>query len=205
MQVLPQGDLQQNGINQMKINSGVGTLVLYDSENLAIPVRPDNTHYIVDKIDMPQLREAIEREYPTLGMDFIVFSKRLTDNSSRASKITSFFKFLYSSGFDIISKAVTTRKRFIKLASGESVLYHYEKCDLDTDMIKVIDEKAHLYQHIILVSGDDDMLPALLNARDNFGVRITAISHKESMSSSFRNIDNIYIDELLARRDEHAS
>ena len=195
---------QQSGIRTMLVNNGVGTLVLYDSENLAIPVRPDRTHYIIDKIDMIHLREAIEREFPSLGIDFLVFSKRLIDGTPRANKMTNFFKFLYSTGFDIVSKIVTTRKRFVKLKSGETVLYHYEKCDLDTDIIKVINEKSWMYQHIILVSGDDDMLPALLNARDDFGVRITCVSHKESMSSSFKEIDYIYVDELLSKKEKNA-
>lgn len=184
----------------MKTNSKSGTLVLYDSENMTTPVRPDHSHYIIDKIDVLLLREMIEKEFPSLGIDFVFFGKRLSDQDVRGLKIQSFFKFLYSTGFDIVSKFVSRKQRFIKLQTGETVLYHYEKCDLDTEMVDMIHKNAHLYEHIILVSGDDDMLPALLRARDNFGTRITAISHRESMSNSFSQIENLYIDELLSRK-----
>ena len=189
----------------MKLNSRVGTLVLYDSENVATPVRPDSTHYIVDKVDVLQLRESIAKEYPSLGIDFVVFNKRFTDKSNRSKSILGFFKFLYGAGFEVVSKAVTTKKRFVKLASGENVLYHYEKCDLDTDIIEMMDEISELYEHIILVSGDDDMMPALLRARDIHGARISVISHRESMSSSFKDIDYKFIDEIMSHKtkDQH--
>jgi uncharacterized LabA/DUF88 family protein len=180
--------------------SRFGTLVLYDVENLKTPLSRKKGAYIVSRVDLLEVREAIRKTLPSTHFNDIVFVKSYHKSDKRWAKNNRFFDFLRNKGFEVEEK-ITKKSKNVIVKDGKKFVYTYEECDMDANIIHNILTLGSKYSTIILLSGDDDMYNSLKYAEDN-GTEIVVIAHMENMSDRMKEFDNIFLHDLLDRENE---
>ncbi len=177
-----------------------GTLVLYDVENLKTPLNVKKGDYIISRVDLLEVRESIRKTLKSVHFNDIVFVKSYHKSDKRWSKNNRFFDFLRNKKFEVEEK-ITKKAKNVITTGGKRVVYTYEECDMDANIIHSILTLGREYEKIILLSGDDDMYSSLKYAQENFNSDITVIAHRENMSEKMKEFEYIYLDQLLDNRN----
>lgn len=176
--------------------SKLGTLVLYDSENMKVPSYKKEEH-LVFRIDMKLLRDKICERFNDVSYHFIAFSKRYPKRNDKRNKvIDQHNEMLRTIGFTIVEKT-SSKKSNVIIEDGARRVYEYEECDMDGEIIHTIHTLGPIYSRVILLSGDKDMKTSLDYIREHYGVEIWVISHKERLSNEYSDSNVIELHELL--------
>lgn len=178
--------------------SKLGTLVLYDVENLKTPLNRKKGDYIVSRVDLLEVKESIRRVLDSVHFQDIAFVKSYHHSDHRYQKNQRFFDFLRNKGFEVEEKQTKKAKNVVS-SKGERFVYSYEECDMDANIIHSMLTLGRDYDRVILLSGDDDMYNSLKFLQDEFKTDIIVMAHKENMSEKMKTFEHIYLHELLER------
>jgi uncharacterized LabA/DUF88 family protein len=179
--------------------SGFGTLFLYDSENMKVPMLQSDD-YEVPRINIEELTNRLRKRFRDTHHHFISFGRRyFGENNKRNEPIDRYNKRLRSMHYSIVEKDARIKKNTV-VVDGKRITYKYEDCDMDGEIIHIIHTLGKDYSRVVLISGDGDMKPSLDYIHDTFGVEIWIVSHKETVSNKYKKENNVLtIKELLAK------
>ena len=180
----------------------LGTLVLFDMENLKTPIRNISKDYSLPKIDALLIKEALQKTIFDTHYHFVAFVKNYRTVDKRYQKNIKFIDFLKSQGFEVISKIVSTSINRVKI-KGQNKIYSYEECDMDAEIVHTIHSIGKYYSRIILFSGDSDMKSSLDYVAEEHNTEIVIVSHKEHLSNKYKDYRCIYLHELMDDRYVH--
>ena len=169
-----------------------GTLVLYDSENMKVPVKKSaKTGYTVPKVDMKTLTGKILARFPDTHYSFVAFSKTYhSDKDPRIAASNRFKKTLEDLGYFVVEK-VTTTKSEVAIRNGRKVINLYEECDMDGEIIHYMHTVGKNFGRVILISGDSDMKPTIDHLISEYMVEVWIISHSENLSRKYIDENNV--------------
>ncbi len=176
----------------------MATLVLYDAENIKVPVFSGKKRYRQGRVNMKSLFEKIKNRFQDCDFNFISFQKKYRDTDKiRAAKTQSFNDKLSYLNIGIVEKEISTGVSSTVI-DGEEKSYTYEECDMDGEIIHEILTNGIHYSRIILISGDSDMKKSLTYMMNRYGTEVCIIAHRENMSKKYgEEFTTIYLDELL--------
>ena len=178
--------------------SKLGTLVLYDMENLKTPLNRKKDDYILSRVDLLEVRESIRRVFDSVHYNDIAFVKAYHHSDKRSGKNSRFFDFLRNKGFEVEEKITKKGNNIIEI-KGKKLVYSYEECDMDANIIHSILTLGRDYARVILLSGDDDMYNSLKFLQDELGTEVIVVAHKENMSNTMKGFRHMYLHELIDR------
>lgn len=179
-----------------------GTLFLYDSENMKVPVKEQN-NYEVPRVNIEKLTELLKHRFMDTHNHFISFGKRYYgEDNKRNQPIDRYNKRLEKLQYTIIEKNARVKSNTVT-SNGERMTYQYEDCDMDANIIHVIHTIGKDYSRVVLISGDSDMKQALEYIRDEYSVEIWVVSHKENLSHEYNNNNVITIGELFKQETKN--
>ena len=190
----------------MSLQPKHGTLVLYDSENIKVPIqKAGKSKYIIPRVNMKSLTESIRKRFHDTHYNFISFGKKYHKGDVERNKgILKFNETLTSLGYSIVEKIVSLNKNIV-IEDGVKKLHYYEECDMDGEIIHTIHTIGKLYSRVIMVSGDNDMKCALDYIRDVYGVEVWIIAHAENLSNSYKEENNTIELHKLLNKEKHAN
>ena len=178
--------------------SKLGTLVLYDVENLKTPLDTKKGSYVLSRVDLLEVKESLRRVLDSVHFHDIAFVRAYHKSDKRHGKNHRFFDFLRIKGFEVEEK-ITKKAKNTVVSNGEKFVYSYEECDMDANIIHSMMTIGKDYSRIVLLSGDDDMYNSLKYMQDTLGTEIIVIAHKENMSEQMKNFSHMYLHELVDR------
>ncbi len=180
-----------------------GTLVLYDSENISIPIKKGYNYKVV-KVDIKLMTAKILDTFPDTHHSFIAFNKTYYNKKDKRILATNRFKeTLMRLGYIVIEKVTNTKKEVVRV-DGISKIHSYEECDMDGEIIHYIHTLGKSFSRIVLISGDSDMEPALKHIREEYGIEVWIISHIENMSNIYKdNYNTMGLDKLMYKGGEN--
>lgn len=175
----------------------LGTLVLYDSENMKVS-RLVKNKYVVPYYSMDVFTERIKRFFNDADYDFVSFGKRNVEyGKTKIQKLDKHNENLIRLGYEVIEKSIIKKESTINI-DGKNVLYTYHDGDMDSAIIHYLLTKGKNYNRIVLVSGDADMKNSLDFLSDEYNIEIWIVSHRERISKKYSSEYNILtIDELI--------
>ena len=186
------------------IDNKSGTLILYDSENIKVPVKKSSRGgYSIPKVDMRVLTGKITDRFPDTHYSFIAFNK--TYHSGKDPRIAAsnrFKKTLEELGYTVIEKETATKTE-VATIDGKKTIKEYEECDMDGEIIHFIHTLGKDFGRVILISGDSDMKPALDHIAEKYNTEVWVIAHEENMSNMYREEHNTMgLEELISYRGQ---
>ncbi len=174
----------------------MSTLVLYDAENMKVPLIQMN-NFIVSRINMEDFTRRVKDFFPDINYNFISFNKRHYWTKDKRNDLINKHKFnLEKMGYTVVEKTVSTKSNVI-LEGGKRRVYEYEECDMDAEIIHHIHTLGKRYSRIILVSGDRDMKTSLDYIKEQYNSEIWIISHKERLSAVYKENNVLELQVLM--------
>jgi uncharacterized LabA/DUF88 family protein len=173
-----------------------GTLFLYDSENMKVPVS-QMRKYKTPRINLEKMTESLKKRFRDAHHHFVSFGRRyFNKDDKRNENIDKYNARLQSLQYSIVEKTARLKSSSI-INNGEEIEYEYEDCDMDGEIIHFIHTVGKNYDRIVMISGDSDMKPALDFVMKEYNVEIWIVAHKETISNLYRDYNVINIGDLV--------
>jgi uncharacterized LabA/DUF88 family protein len=165
-------------------------VIIYDVENIKVPKGGDG--YRVKNVDIIKISNFIKEKYPSLYVKEVALLK-VNNNIN----LQSFIGFLERNNI-LVKKREAKKKEVEGEYNGVKYTHKYEQGDMDAMIVEEIIREVGNSDHIVLLSGDGDMVSALKFAA-RMGVEVSVVSHEENMSNYLKIFDHTFIHEIMEK------
>jgi len=172
--------------------------IIYDVENIKTPRH--GATYRSKNVDIKKASDAIKKRFPALYTAETAFLRIFHDNGARIEKVKPFLRFLAANNIKVKTKK-PKQKRIEGVYQGQKYIHTYSQGDMDCMIIEEILRSIDTFTHIVVFSGDGDMISALKFA-ERMGVEVTVVAHEENISAGLLKFDHIFLHSILEKEDK---